>query len=128
VVAAAVAASVVVMGPPSKQRLQRLDERRIADLGRIQVAIQAYRAAHDALPADLSVLAKVPGTRLPIADPESGEAYGYEIAGKSDYRLCARFATDTAESIEVQQTWPPGGWEHAAGRQCFERHGDAPGN
>ena len=124
VVVATLIASIAVMGPPSRQRQHRLDERRVADLGRIQMALQVYRNAHDTLPAGLSVLAAAPGARLPIRDAESGEAYGYERKDDSSYRLCARFATDTAEALDAPPTWPPGGWEHAAGWQCFERKAD----
>ena len=124
VVLATVVAAIVVMGPPSQQRLQRLDERRIADLGRIQLAVQSYRNMHDGLPVSLAALAEKPGMRLSIVDPASGEPYGYEPTGDSGYRLCARFATDTANAMDAAQTWPPGGWDHAAGRQCFERRVD----
>lgn len=121
VVVATLAAAVVVIGPPSRQRLQRLDEHRVADLGRIVQATQAYHDAHDRLPASLAVLAAEPGSRLPIADPATAAGYGYAVLGTRGYQLCARFDTDTADTVDAPVAWAPGEWNHSVGLRCFKR-------
>lgn len=123
VVLAAVIAAIAVMGSPSQQRLMRLDERRVDDLGRIAMAIDAYHKEHGRPPASLAALAAEPGVRLP-QDPESRQPYGYEVLGKAEYRLCAQFDTDTAEATDPQP-WLRAPWVHGAGRQCFKRRSDA---
>lgn len=119
VVLATIVAAIVVMGPPSQQRLMRLDERRVEDLNRIAMAINVYRSQHGRLPASLAELGGEPGMRIP-QDPESRQPYGYKMLGAAEYRLCAGFATDTAEAIDPQP-WPGADWAHGAGRQCFKR-------
>jgi hypothetical protein len=121
VVVASIVAAISITGLPPQQRLQRLDERRITDLDRIADAIDWYRGVNKRLPADLAELAKYRGRSLSIADPESGEAYGYERVGDAAYRLCARFATSSADALDPPPAWSPDGWVHAAGRQCFDR-------
>ena len=121
VVAATILAAIVVMGPPSAQRLSRLDERRVADLGNLTQAIQDYRDAHDRLPADLPTLAAQPGSRLAIVDPGTGQPYGYAALGAREYQLCARFDTDTAATLEAPAAWAPGDWNHGVGTRCFKR-------
>lgn len=122
VVLATVIAAIAVMGPPSRQRLMRLDERRVDDLNRIANAVMAYHNEHGGPPASLDVLAAEPGVRLP-RDPESKQPYGYEVLGKAEYRLCAQFDTDTSESTEPQ-AWLRAPWVHGRGRQCFKRRSD----
>jgi hypothetical protein len=121
VVVATVVAAIFVMGSPSSQRLQRLDEHRIADLGRIAQAIEVYRDAHDRLPASLALLAAEPGSRLAVADPATAEPYSYIVLGPRDYRLCARFDTDTSTTVDAPMAWAPGDWNHGTGLQCFKR-------
>ena len=121
VVVATIVAAIMVMGPPSAQRLSRLDERRVTDLGNLVQAIQAYREAHDRLPADLPVLAAEPGSRLAIVDPGTAQPYGYAVLGAREYQLCARFDTDTAATMEPPVAWAPGDWNHGIGTRCFKR-------
>ena len=123
VVAATVVAAIMVIGSPSRQRLLRLDERRVNDLEAIASQVQAYRNQHGGLPASLAALSAEPGVRVP-QDPASGQAYGYDVLGGADYRLCARFDTDTADAIDPRP-WPRAAWAHGAGRQCFRRRVDS---
>lgn len=124
VVVATVAAAMFVMGSPSAQRQARLDSRRVHDLNRIVQVVERYVEAHDALPPDLATLAGQPGQRLAIADPVTGAPYGFEVTGQRSYRLCAVFVTDTAQTPAVGGPWTLDDWDHAAGRQCFERKAD----
>jgi type II secretory pathway pseudopilin PulG len=119
VVLAAIVAAIAVMGSPARQRLMRLDERRVDDLNRIATTIDVYRTQHGRLPASVAELGGQPGMRIP-QDPESGQPYGYEMLGATEYRLCAKFDTDTAETTDPQP-WLGASWAHGAGRQCFRR-------
>lgn len=120
-VAATVVAAIVVMDSPDEQRQARLDERRVQDLQRLDHAIQAHARRHDAVPAALAVVTERPGVNFAVSDPVDGTPYVYEATGAWTYRLCARFATDTARLNA--RTRPHGGydWAHAAGQQCFDR-------
>lgn len=118
VVVATIVAAIAVMGSPSKQRLMRLDERRVVELGNIANQIEAWRNEHGHIPGSLAELAAAPGVRVP-QDPASGRPYGYEVLGASEYRLCAQFDSDTTET--EPQPWSRVAWAHGIGRQCFTR-------
>jgi hypothetical protein len=119
VVVATIVAAIAVMGSPSKQRLMRLDERRVDELGNIANQIESWRNEHGRLPGSLAELAAAPGVRV-AQDPASGRPYGYEVLGASEYRLCAQFDTDTAIEVD-SQPWRGAVWAHGIGRQCFTR-------
>jgi type II secretory pathway pseudopilin PulG len=122
VVIAAVATAMLVMGSPGSQRESRLDRKREQDMGRIAQAIDLRTVAGKPLPADLAGLAGEPGRRLSITDPATGAPYAYETTGGNGYRLCAVFATDTAE--ESRAGWIDQDWLHGKGRHCFDRTAD----
>jgi hypothetical protein len=119
IVLATIIAAIVVMGPPSQQRLMRLDERRVEDLNRIAMIVDVHRTQHDRLPASLAELGAQPGVRLP-QDPESRKPYDYEVLGPAEYRLCAQFDTDTSSAADPRP-WLDADWAHGTGRQCFKR-------
>lgn len=126
VIAATVVAAIALMGSPSAQRQSRLDEKRVRDLQRIDRVVGRYLDSHGALPADLATLAAQPGQRLAIADPVDGAPYGYETTGPRTFRLCAGFATDTAQAPGGAPWALEDGWHHGAGRQCFDRRPKQP--
>lgn len=121
VVAATLVAAVLSMGSPSEQREIKLDARRVQDLQHLERAVQEYYAVHQALPANFTKLAMQPGWELSSTDPVDGTAYVYETTGERSYRLCARFTTDTATTAPAGAAIEPDQWNHAVGRQCFER-------
>ncbi|MDH5833273.1 hypothetical protein [Luteimonas kalidii] len=120
VIAATVITAIVVIGSPAAQRASKLDARRVADLRRIETAIDAHAKLHDALPRDLGALSAA-GRGLATVDPASGAPYVFEAIDRRRYRLCADFATDSR--IQVRQAEPTydDAWLHPAGRHCFER-------
>lgn len=120
VVAGVLAVAMWVIGSPAAQRQVRLDERREADLARIENAVDRHWETHDGLPADLAALARQPGILLPVVDPEDATPYGYEVLGPRNYRLCAVFTTDTAARA-ADTGGQDDRWAHATGRQCFDR-------
>lgn len=125
VVLASIVAAIAVMGPPSRQRLLRMDERRIQDLGVLAGQVRAWHRQHGRLPASLGELAGEPGVHVP-QDPATGAGYGYEALGEREFRLCADFATDTAQVARAVGPFgvPAGEWAHGGGRHCFKRRVD----
>jgi len=109
-----VIAAFELLGSPTDQRLQRLDERRVSDLQQLAQAVDTYHAQRDALPEDLEAL--VDGRRLSRlpTDPASDQPYRYEPLADHRYRLCASFARASAPES------PPAFWQHDAGSSCFE--------
>lgn len=117
-VASSVAVAVIVVvglyfsGPPSEQRMARLDDERVMELRDLARSIENYWDDYDTLPVELGSL--IDGRRrtsLP-RDPETGADYEYEATSASSYRLCATFSRASNEGEEDF-------WVHDAGRQCF---------
>lgn len=128
VIVAAIAMAVVKMGGPGAQRQMRLDERRVQDLSRIDQELRGYFDAHKALPPDLAKLAAQPGLALTISDPDTTAPYAYQPGQNGRFRLCARFATDTAqEPTQMRDPMQLGDkqWRHPAGDHCYERDASA---
>jgi hypothetical protein len=119
VVVATLLAALWTMESPSRQRDHRLDERRIGELGQIELAVAAWHGMHGRLPASLADVAAQPGASLPLKDPVSGKPYDYAVTSERGYRLCAEFATTTAG--RGQPAYYDRDWQHPAGRHCFER-------
>ncbi|MEN1926719.1 DUF5671 domain-containing protein [Luteimonas sp. MJ293] len=109
-------ASVAVIRSPASEREARLDTRRAQDLARITGLVEAHYHRTGALPVGLDDLA-TPGIALPL-DPVDGSDYVYEVTGERDYRLCARFVTDTAR--DQRQPWGGDAWRHGVGQHCFD--------
>ena len=120
-IAATVVAAIAVIGSPSAQRASKLDARRVADLQRIEAAIEAHATLHDGLPRDLRAL--LPGAQRTFAgtDPETGAPYGFEAIDRRRYRLCADFTTDSRIRVRQAEPMYDDAWLHPAGRHCFER-------
>lgn len=123
IVVATLVAALWVMESPSKQRDRRLDERRTEQLQAIASALDAWFARDGRLPASLAELARQPGLSLPIVDPVDGRPYDYRPGSGRAYRLCARFATSTADrdANAGRFDWQDRNWLHPAGPHCFER-------
>ena len=115
-----------VTGSPGTARLHKFDERRVEDLQTIRGEIENIclgdgrlrppkeRQLLRPLPATLEQVANSARRRRPnILDPETGEAYGYEVLEEAHFRLCAtfRFARDEERNPV---------WNHQPGRHCFE--------
>jgi hypothetical protein len=125
VIGATLVAAFLVMGAPATQRQRQMDARRIADLTQIQRAVEAHHREHGALPADLAVLAARPGVGLAIVDPDDGRGYAYRAESAKAYSLCARFRTDSGESVDAGRWrgagWSDPDWAHGRGETCFRR-------
>ncbi|MFA5936282.1 MAG: DUF5671 domain-containing protein [Candidatus Paceibacterota bacterium] len=148
-VVSAISYSFLIMGSPFKQRLLRLDDRRVADLQSIQYQIINYWQQKEKLPTKLSELSNpMSGYSLPVEPEfEKGNVYEYNIkdAKKLEFELCATFAQpmpqgwreysngggvvpmiayDTKEASSIAYPYSGGvneSWDHQIGRTCFER-------
>lgn len=115
----------LLMGSPATQREQRMDMRRIGDLRELEGAIRSHYRTHAALPESLEALAERPGLGLSLADPQTGEPYGYVREDGGHFRLCATFATDSGERRGGRRVVPVGvDWAHGIGPTCFDRRID----
>lgn len=116
-------AAMWIMESPSKQRDRRIDQRRVEQLDAISDAVTAWVRQHERLPASLAELANQPGESIAVVDPVDGKPYEYLVLSEQDYRLCAKFATSTADRGRGTHrlSWHEKHWMHPAGRHCFDR-------
>jgi hypothetical protein len=137
--------SFSIMGSPAKQRLLRLDDKRLSDLQSLQYQIINYWQQKEKLPKNLSDLSNpMTGYSLPVP-PEfnNGEKYEYIIndENKLSFKLCATFALPIPKGWRESQGYYAGGitkdiaisssvyqegglnesWNHDIGYTCFER-------
>ncbi len=143
----AIVYSFSIMGSPAKQRLLRLDDRRVNDLQSIQYQVINYWQQKEKLPATLAELSNpITNYSLPVEPEfEKGKVYEYNVKSKLTFELCADFALPMTKGwqeygegrvVPVPMnsqmkdraiSYPNGGfginesWNHEAGRTCFER-------
>lgn len=136
--------SFSVMGSPAKQRLLRLDDRRVNDIQNIQYQVINFWQQKEKLPKDLAELANpITGYSLPVPPEfEKGELYEYKVLAPLKFELCATFALPMPagwreygggvrpmpyyeQDVASSYPYPGGGvnesWDHEVGRTCFER-------
>lgn len=111
VVIAAVAAGFYLLGTPAEERTRRLDDRRVSDLQRLQLAVDVYWTRNGRLPSAFEELAKEGGSNIYDRDPVSGQPYGYNVKDADTYELCAAFEREEQSG---------GFWSHGPGYRCFE--------
>ena len=116
VVVGAIVAGVIMVGSPTEGRLERLDAQRVQDLQGIMQATDSVWARSQELPGSLEELADDPRLRVQIADPGSGEEYGYTIVGEGAYELCATFDRESPTRAPRPSSEF---WRHGVGRKCF---------
>ena len=143
-VVAAVFCSFSIIGSPAKQRLLRLDDRRVGDLQNIQYQVINYWQQKEKLPLILTELTNpLSGYSVPVEPEfEKGKKYEYAVKGPMTFELCATFSLPMPKGwreygggevfpmmdYKVSNTsypYPGGGtnesWDHQEGRACFER-------
>lgn len=103
-----VAAAFMVLGPPSRQRAEALDRRRVDNLRQIaQTIYDDYGALKQPVPARLDD---------PHRDPITRSPYEYRALDPSRYVLCASFELPSPPGTGVTA---PSAWRHGAGRTCY---------
>lgn len=125
VVVTAVAAGLILLGSPTRERERRLDEQRVYDLRATAGAIDRYWTINSSLPTSLEALSRERNTSIRLQDPETAQPYEYQVLDADVYELCATFAHDTSEEQDrvlrdrslgvTYSTF----WTHGAGRHCF---------
>ncbi|HUF57510.1 MAG TPA: hypothetical protein VMM55_13225 [Thermohalobaculum sp.] len=100
-VAAAVAAALMLIGSPRTARLERLDERRIADIEALARWIERYRDDEGRLPPALGALEPMLPGAVSALDPATGAHYGYERLADGHFRLCATL--DIPDKLAVER-------------------------
>ena len=117
VVVSAVVGGLVVLGPPSEERLRRLDERRVQNLRAIASAVDSHwNDGHRRLPSSLEELGRDRDS-IRYRDPVNAEPYGYRVVDGKTYELCAAFDRDSRGSSSPDET--EGFWSHGSGHRCF---------
>ncbi len=113
-----IVAGFFLVGSPVQARLERIDDRRVADLELVSDGIDSYWRRHQLLPESLDELANERefdyGER--IRDPETGLLYEYSAGAGRAYELCATFALESAK----QRAGVSDFWGHDSGRVCFQ--------
>jgi hypothetical protein len=142
----AISYSFAIMGSPAKQRLFRLDDRRVSDLQNIRYQVINYWQQKEKLPVKLDDLVNpLSGYSLPVEPEfEKGKAYEYKVTGKLQFELCATFSlpmpqgwreysnggvmmptTVYNDTSKLSYPYPGAGmnesWDHQEGRTCFSR-------
>ncbi|MCL5017531.1 MAG: DUF5671 domain-containing protein [Patescibacteria group bacterium] len=114
-------------GSPLKARLYNFDERKVNDLTNIQYQIINYWQRKQILPNTLSDLTdSISGFTAPV-DPQTNNAYEYNVNSQTSFELCAEFNLPSNFGLigRSVNAYPAGAvndnWDHAAGRVCFER-------
>jgi hypothetical protein len=148
-VVGAIVYSFSIMGSPAKQRLLRLDDKRVSDLQSIQYQVINYWQQKERLPADLGILTNpISGFSIPVPpDFQNGEKYEYTVKDNKNltFELCATFSLQMPKGWQEYQGYYGGGimpvvdkstsnvsypvpvggtnesWDHQAGRTCFSR-------
>jgi hypothetical protein len=139
--------SFSIMGSPAKQRMLRLDDKRITDLQSIQSQIINYWQQKEKLPENLNELSTpISSYSIPVPTGfKNGEKYEYilDTNNKLTFQLCATFdlpiikgwvenqayyggmPSTLDRSVSETNVLPQGGvnesWSHEAGRTCFTR-------
>lgn len=129
---ASIISGFFIAGTPSEQRAVRFDEDRINDLLVLQNNIVNYSVLNSALPKDSTELTNWAG-ELPT-DPDTDVPYTYTKKSKTEFELCATFASEQLEDSANTMYYPEiyqekttvnlvGGssWKHSVGEYCFER-------
>jgi len=120
IVLAAVVVGVVLLDSPAQERLRRLDERRVDDLHRLAYGVDIYWTREGHLPASLAELSEAERIVRDLADPATGQPYGYRMLGEVTFELCAVFARDSGTDGRDIDIPDRSFWLHGPGRQCFE--------
>jgi len=111
-----------IVGTPGNERLRRIDENRISDLGTIQQEIRSIALENQGMPKPVQIkplpanldemLKNAVYNRPDIVDPVTAAPYEYAVRGTSIFELCAIFDTVLEQEYNVF-------WNHPVGRHCF---------
>lgn len=116
-------------GSPFKARLYNFDEQKVMDLQNLQYQIIEFWIQKQILPGSLADLKNDLTGYQPPLDPEKNLSYGYKLADKLSFELCADFNLASYSALNVgkapvaapyYETYPQN-WNHEQGSKCFSR-------
>ena len=124
-----IVAGLFAAGSPATARKFRLDRDRADRLLQLHSVLANHARQNPALPQSLADLRPTePGAEFsarfdPRRDPESGEFFEYRRVSDRSYRVCANFLTSSSDrrAERYYGYGPDGQFEHAIGRNCYER-------
>jgi len=129
-----IAAGFLILGTPAHARLVRLDQQKLSDLQNIQSQVVSYYQQKQTLPVHLSDLNNPLSYFTVPADPQTGQAYGYQVTkAPYSFELCATFntagdstgagmyQTASAMPMAARTGGTQDNWTHSTGMQCFTR-------
>lgn len=120
-VVVALVAAFFMLGTPQTARIRKLDDKRVTDLGQLQMAIESKFHRTHRLPASLFEL-EGRGTSHQVEipnDPVTHAPYEYVRVDSLHYQLGATF--ETADTLDAQGESVARRWRHTSGRQMFDR-------
>ncbi len=123
-------AGFFAVGVPQIMRDLAFDDSRSMALNKLSGCIEQHAAKHAGLPESLEVIERMnPPQDCPVADPQTGEKYGYRIVSASqqprgkrtgEFELCANFVFWSGlQTTEGKKS--PNWLDHGASRNCKQR-------
>jgi len=110
-------------GSPQAARNKRNDDKRIQDIQSMKNWINSYYTKNTTLPATLQEAAasysSSGNSKVPV-DPETNNAYLYQIVTDKEYKICATFSTNTSDTTQKYMVE----YEHPSGSHCLTFQGD----
>ena len=116
-------------GSPFETRSRKFDEQRVSDISSLSYSIESYYRQKSMLPQALSDIPKDYLYGKEIKDPESDQAYEYQVINNTNYKLCANFSTDSAKTDRSKRDpyayyGSNTKFEHPKGHHCFDLNTD----
>lgn len=125
----AIMTGLFVTGLPQAQRERTLDEKRSEDLATIADCVTTFAMQYERLPVDMDELYKRLSYCVPVSDPETSQEYTYHVVTAQQregdvqsavFELCAVFAQDTQESVNLSERRVFDKWHiHQSGQDCI---------
>lgn len=123
-------AGFFVVGVPQIMRDLAFDSSRATALNKLSGCIEQHAAKHASLPESLEVIVRTNSLQdCPVADPQTGEKYGYRIISASrqldgkrtgEFELCANFVFWSGlQTTDGKKS--PNWLNHGAHRSCKQR-------
>ncbi len=111
---------------PARNRMEKLDERRMTDLHTCTGMIRHYYDRNQVLPASLDLSLDESFIQYLPLDPETGQMYEYHVLSDSIFQLCADFLLDNTDEFTPERALRSGLTTgrlprmHHKGYQCFD--------
>ena len=124
IIIAVFASALLIVESPQQARDRKLDNAVLEDFNTISNGLNNYYSENQKLPATLEELKSevLFVAEENLKDPETGQAYKYEVIGDKKYQLCAIFRTSNVDNQDVSNRFYNEKWPHKAGTQCIDQN------